>query len=111
MDAPRRSGELIEIAGPAGCGKTSLVDALAARIPIHPGVTPCDRSCIPLALRLLPLLPAKQRSTHENDWMTTDMDIAGPDPNCGARYRITRTKKRVFRHHETSAVPLAGKDA
>ena len=58
MDSARRSGELIEIAGPAGCGKTTLVDALAARIPIHPGVTPCDRSCIPLALRLLPLLPA-----------------------------------------------------
>jgi uncharacterized repeat protein (TIGR04076 family) len=55
---------------------------------------------------LLPLLPAKQRETHANDWMTTDIDIAGPDPNCGARYRITRIGKRRFRHGETSAVPL-----
>ena len=55
---------------------------------------------------LLPLLPAKQRDTHPNDWMTTDVEIAGPDPNCGARYRITRTKRRRFRHAETTAVPL-----
>ncbi|MGF1627458.1 MAG: TIGR04076 family protein [Alphaproteobacteria bacterium] len=55
---------------------------------------------------LLPLLPAKQRETHPNDWMTTDVDIAGPDPHCGARYRITRIGKRRFRHGDTSAVPL-----
>ena len=29
---------------------------------------------------LLPLLPAKQRVTDDNDWMTTDTDIACPDP-------------------------------
>ena len=56
---------------------------------------------------LLPLLPAKQRETHPNDWMTTDIDIAGPDPNCGARYRITRLGKRRFRHSETTVVPLS----
>ncbi len=33
----------------------------------------------PLAA-LLPLLPAKQRDTHPNDWMTTDAIIACPDP-------------------------------
>ena len=47
---------------------------------------------------LLPLLPAKQRDTHPHDWMTTDTDIACPDPNCGARFRITRTARRSFRH-------------
>jgi uncharacterized repeat protein (TIGR04076 family) len=55
---------------------------------------------------LLPLLPAKQRVTHPHDWMTTDADIACPDPNCGARFRITRTGSRTFRHGETTAVPL-----
>ena len=55
---------------------------------------------------LLPLLPAKQRVTHENDWMTTDSDIACPDPNCGARFRITRTGLRTFRHSEVTAVAL-----
>jgi uncharacterized repeat protein (TIGR04076 family) len=55
---------------------------------------------------ILPLLPAKQRMTHDNDWMTTDMEIACPDPHCGARFRIYRTRKRTFRHSETTAVPL-----
>jgi len=56
---------------------------------------------------LLPLLPAKQRVTQPNDWMTTDHDIACPDPNCGARFRIERTSRRVFRHAEVTAVPLS----
>src|SRR5579863_7163768 len=30
---------------------------------------------------ILPLLPAKQRETHPNDWMTTDAEIACPDPH------------------------------
>lgn len=61
----------------------------------------------PLA-SLLPLLPAKQRVTHPNDWMTTDMDVACPDPLCGALFRITRTGKRVFRHSEVTRTPLPG---
>ena len=55
---------------------------------------------------LLPLLPAKQRVTHPNDWMTTDAEVACPDPNCGARFRITRTDLRTFRHSEVTVVPL-----
>ncbi len=55
---------------------------------------------------LLPLLPAKQRKTDDNDWMTTDAYIACPDPNCGARFRITRTGRRVFSHAEVTVVPL-----
>src|SRR5262245_54238769 len=55
---------------------------------------------------LLPLLPAKQRRTHANDWMTTDADVACPDPNCGARFRITRIGTRTLRHSEVTVVPL-----
>ena len=55
---------------------------------------------------LLPLLPAKQRVTHANDWMTTDTDLACPDPNCGARFRITRIGTRTFRHGDVTVVPL-----
>ena len=62
----------------------------------------------PLAA-LLPLLPAKQRDTHSNDWMSTDADIACPDPHCGGLFRISRTAKRVFSHSETTAVPLPPK--
>jgi uncharacterized repeat protein (TIGR04076 family) len=59
----------------------------------------------PLAA-LLPLLPAKQRETDRNDWMTTDTEIACPDPHCGARFRITRTGTRMFRHSDVTRVPL-----
>jgi uncharacterized repeat protein (TIGR04076 family) len=59
---------------------------------------------------ILPLLPAKQRMTHAHDWMTTDADIACPDPNCGARFRISRTRKSTFRHSETTVVPLTTGD-
>ena len=55
---------------------------------------------------LLPLLPAKQRRTHPNDWMTTDADIACPDPHCGAQFRITRVSTRTFRHQDVTVVPL-----
>ena len=55
---------------------------------------------------LLPLLPAKQRVTEPNDWMTTDMEIACPDPHCGGRFRITRTGTRTFRHSDVTVVPL-----
>lgn len=59
----------------------------------------------PLAA-LLPLLPAKQRETEPADWMTTDGEVACPDPHCGARFRITRTGKRTFRHGEVTRVPM-----
>jgi uncharacterized repeat protein (TIGR04076 family) len=55
---------------------------------------------------LLPLLPAKQRATDPNDWMTTDTEVACPDPNCPTRFRITRIGKRTFSHAQTTAVPL-----
>ncbi len=61
----------------------------------------------PLAA-LLPLLPAKQRETDPNDWMTTDAVVACPDPHCGGRFKITRTGAREFRHADVSRVPLTG---
>ncbi len=68
---------------------------------------PAGRSFSVYALAaILPLLPAKQRMTHDNDWMTTDAEVACPDPNCGARFRITRTGRSTFRHSETTVVPL-----
>ncbi len=54
---------------------------------------------------LLPLLPAKQRATSENDWMSTDAEIACPDPHCGGRFRITRGEKRWFGHAESTGLP------
>lgn len=54
---------------------------------------------------LLPLLPAKQRDTDPNDWMSTDAEVACPDPHCGGRFRITRTGKRRFSHSQTTGLP------
>lgn len=54
---------------------------------------------------VLPLLPAKQRETAANDWMSTDAEVACPDPHCGGRFRITRTAKRRFTHAETTGLP------
>lgn len=56
---------------------------------------------------ILPLLPAKQRDTAENDWMSTDAEVACPDPHCGGRLRITRVGKRRFSHAETTGLPEA----
>ena len=61
----------------------------------------------PLAA-LLPLIPAKQRATHAHDWMTTDTDIACPDPFCGGIFRISRTGTTTFRHSDVTVVPLPG---
>lgn len=56
---------------------------------------------------VLPLLPAKQRDTSPDDWMSTDAEVACPDPHCGGRLRITRLEKRQFRHAETTGLPGA----
>ena len=60
---------------------------------------------------LLPLLPAKQRVTDPNDWMTSDAEVACPDPNCPTRFRITRTGRRHFKHSDVTAVPLPAQDS
>jgi uncharacterized repeat protein (TIGR04076 family) len=60
---------------------------------------------------LLPLLPAKQRVTDPYDWMSTDSEIACPDPNCPTRLRITRVGKRFFRRADVTAVAMPGDGA
>jgi uncharacterized repeat protein (TIGR04076 family) len=56
---------------------------------------------------VLPLLAAKQRVTDANDWMSTDAEVACPDPGCPSRLRITRLGRRRFLHHEVTAMPGA----
>ena len=57
---------------------------------------------------VVPFLAAKQRPTDANDWMTSDSEIACPDPNCPSRLRITRLGLRRFNRAETTATPRAG---
>ncbi len=58
---------------------------------------------------VLPLLAAKQRKTHPNDWMSTDAEVACPDPNCPSRLRITRLGLRRFRHGDVTATERPAK--
>ncbi|MDR1961882.1 MAG: TIGR04076 family protein [Gracilibacteraceae bacterium] len=55
---------------------------------------------------ILPLLPAKQRALHPNDWMLSDGEIACPDPNCGARFKISRIGEQEFSHADCTVKPL-----
>jgi len=54
---------------------------------------------------LLPLLPVKQRPTDPRDWISTDAEVACPDPHCGGRFRIHREGKRWFSHAGTTGLP------
>ena len=54
---------------------------------------------------VLPLLPAKQRVTDANDWMSSDDLVMCPDPHCRAVMRITRTGVRTFRRADVTATP------
>ena len=101
----------VEVVGPSGqrvlCG-AKLGDHFELRgemLSLPPGQ---GFSIYSLAA-LLPLLPAKQRATDSNDWMSTDAEVACPDPHCPTRFRITRLGKRRFSHAATTAVPLGSK--
>ena len=60
--------------------------------------------CLYALQSTLPLLPAKQRPLHPNDWMTTDTRVICPDPLCGTVMRIDRTARRLVQHSDVSAV-------
>ncbi len=62
--------------------------------------------CLYALQAAIPLLPAKQRPTHPNDWMSTDARIVCPDPLCGVVLLIVREAKRTLKHGDVSAVPL-----
>ncbi|MDI6025069.1 TIGR04076 family protein [Corticibacterium sp. UT-5YL-CI-8] len=59
---------------------------------------------------VLPLLAAKQRPSHKNDWMTSDAEVACPDPHCPTRMKITRLNYRRFNHNDTTKVALPGEE-
>jgi uncharacterized repeat protein (TIGR04076 family) len=60
---------------------------------------------------LLPLLPAKQRVTDPNDWMSTDAEVACPDPHCPTRFRISRIGRRRFNRAQVTATTVPGDPA
>jgi uncharacterized repeat protein (TIGR04076 family) len=62
--------------------------------------------CLYALQSAIPLLPAKQRPTHPNDWMSTDARVICPDPLCGVVMVIERTERRSLHHADVSAVPM-----
>ena len=69
-------------------------------------LAPGQSFCLYALQSTIPLLPAKQRATHPNDWMTTDARVVCPDPLCGVVMLIERTGRRILRHEDVSAAPL-----
>jgi len=67
---------------------------------------PSQSFCLYALQATIPLLPAKQRATHPNDWMTTDARVICPDPLCGVVMVIERTGRRTLRHQDVSATPF-----
>ena len=72
----------------------------------HPGILPYPSLATLPAGAVLPLLAAKQRMSAASDWMSTDAEVACPDPCCPSRLRIIRTGVRTFKHGDTTLVPL-----
>ena len=100
----------VEVVGPAGgaiyCG-ARLGDYFELRGEmLH--MPPGQGFSIYSLAALLPLLPAKQRVSDPNDWMSTDAEVACPDPNCSTRFRITRGDLRRFDRSAVTATPLPG---
>ncbi|MDS0477306.1 TIGR04076 family protein [Natrinema sp. 1APR25-10V2] len=52
---------------------------------------------------LLPLLPAKQRETDPNDWMSDTVRVSGPDPDIAGVFEITRTDSRKVTYTDVSS--------
>lgn len=62
---------------------------------------PPDRHfCIYALGAVLPLLAAKQRELHANDWMGTDTLIACPDPEERLIMRVERLERRTLDHDD-----------
>lgn len=96
----------INVEGDPATFVCSHVPGLAMRVEGENLIFVQDRFSLYALAALLPLIPVKQRPTHKNDWITTDENIACPDPNCKALFRISRTDKKTFSHAETTDVPL-----
>lgn len=53
---------------------------------------------------LMPFIAAKQRANQDTDFMFFESDIACLDPQCGARFRITRQGKKTYHYLEEDDV-------
>ena len=68
-----------EIRGRSVCG-LKVGDYFEVRNSSQVAIPPDRHFCMFALAAVLPLLPAKQRELHENDWLTEDSLVACPDP-------------------------------
>lgn len=71
-----------------------LTDSSRLRIP------PDKHFCIYALSSVLPLLAAKQRQLHPNDWLERDALIACPDPEERLIMRVERIAKKTLNSDE-----------
>ena len=93
-----------EIRGTCTCAQAvgDWFEVSSGQLSLPPG----QSFCLYALQAAIPLLPAKQRPTHPNDWMSTDARVVCPDPTCGVVMLIERTARRIVRHSDVSDVPL-----
>ena len=77
-------------------------ELIGGKLSLPPG----QSFCLYALQSAIPLLPAKQRQTHPNDWMSTDALVTCPDPACGMIMRIERVEQRTLHHSDVSTVAL-----
>jgi uncharacterized repeat protein (TIGR04076 family) len=93
-----------EIRGQCTCNHQvgDMFELKSGKLHLPPG----QSFCLYALQATIPLLPAKQRSTHPNDWMSTDARVVCPDPLCGVVMLIERMDPRTLHHDDVSAVRL-----
>lgn len=65
-------------------------------------IPPGKHFCIYALAAVMPLLPAKQRRLAVGDWMSTDSEVACPDPDERLVMRIERTAVRRIRRDDVT---------
>lgn len=86
---------VVDIAGRPVCGLEvgdyfEVTESNRLRIP------PGKHFCIYALSAVLPLIPAKQRATDENDWLERDSFVACPDPDERVIMHIERVARRTL---------------
>lgn len=86
---------VVAIEGRSVCGMQvgdyfELTESSKLRLP------PDRHFCVYALSAVLPLLAAKQRALHENDWMARDTLVVCPDPDERLVMKIERVNKRLL---------------
>ena len=88
-----------EIGGRSVCG-LQVGDYFEVRNSSQVVIPPGKHFCMFALAAVLPLLPAKQRELHENDWLTEDRLVACPDPEERLIMKIERLDPVTLRRSD-----------